>query len=185
MKQLISRKVLASKDAPEKNVRRIHAILNTALADLDDIYLKNEIDLSIEGPIKDTHDAIVAWVSKIFEQVSTEKEAFKQAKVLGAIIRKLRSPITRISKIQDDLEKYQDQITDILKSKGILDKKDDTEEDTNSDEIAEGTEEDTEDSDEKTKPRPVKENTKSDKKPPPSNIKKFNRDGPKPTDTRK
>ena len=110
------RLVLAAKEKemPQKNTRRIGAIINDAIADLDEILISNDINSLPDGPIKVAYESILAWATSSMEKVEDEKAATKLASSIRALVSKVRKPMEALSKMNSQIIAYEESILALL-----------------------------------------------------------------------
>ena len=110
------RLVLAAKEKemPQKNTRRIGAIINDAIADLDEILISNDINSLPDGPIKVAYESILAWATASMEKVEDEKAATKLASSIRALVSKVRKPMEALSKMNSQIIAYEESILALL-----------------------------------------------------------------------
>lgn len=110
------RLVLAAKEKemPQKNTRRIGAIINDAIADLDEILIANDINSLPDGPIKVAYESILAWATSSMEKVEDEKAATKLASSIRALVSKVRKPMEALSKMNSQIIAYEESILALL-----------------------------------------------------------------------
>lgn len=121
------RLILAAKedaqDMSKKNTRRINAIVNNALADLDEILIANDINELPNGPIKVAYDSIVSWSTESLDKVVNEKEAMKLATSIRTLVNKVRKPMEKLSQMNSQILELEEAIIATLESSGITLKK--------------------------------------------------------------
>lgn len=116
------RLVLAAKQEPKKNIRRISAIVNSAIADLDDIWLANNINVLPDAPIKIAYDSILEWASIMVANIKDEKEATKFASSVRSLINKISKYMESINEMSNSISELETAIMEVLADYGIKQK---------------------------------------------------------------
>jgi len=113
---------IAAKDEEEqkpKNLRRINAMIQNALADLDDVLLANNLNEAPEGLFNKAYNAIHSWATNSIEELEDEEQALDLAKTIRSMVSKSKKSLTRLAKLNSQYSEIEEGLGSVFSEFGL------------------------------------------------------------------